>query len=209
MKCHFGSFFKFLLEYTVESVKRVADLDIIERLSAAHSTLILLKRASRNQLKEINVLTLLKNSRIFLTRFQRINKEVLNTRFEQNSTRILKLLDRIHDSVNYLKEVCASRPNASVARQSPVYMRCVEAFVLSVKELLYVNNCDQAFKMKSLIEVVAKTSTKRKRGKGAKKDDEEEADEDGQEEEEDEQEDDDGINIFFILKTRLLFEFLK
>lgn len=70
--------------------------------------------------------------------------------------------------------------------------------MLSVKELLYVNNCDQAFKMKSLIEVVAKTSTKRKRGKGAKKDDEENEDEDGQEEDEGEQEDDDGINIFYI-----------
>lgn len=178
-----------MLEFTVDSIRYENNLDNIERIVKVHSILVLLKKASGNKLKEINVLTLLKNSRIFLTRFMRINKEVLNLKFETNSARVLRILDQLHGSVNYLRDICQSRISVSVTRQSPVYVRCVEAFVLSVKELLYVNNCDQAFKMKNLVEFdVPKQAKKTKKPAGKKKGKNQEVVEDEEEEEQEEQE---------------------
>lgn len=178
----------------MDRIKTEFDLERVERIVAAHSTLILLKRASGDRLREINTLTLLKNSRLFLTRFQRINKEILNLVFDKSPPRIVALLDRLHATINYLKEACVSRKNASVARQSPVYLRCVEAFMLSVKELLYVNDCDRAFKMKSLAEVVVPASKATKRA-GAKK---RKAAANEEDQQEDVIEDEDEGNIFSL-----------
>ena len=51
--------------------------------------------------------------------------------------------------------------NFSVAKQTPVYIRSIEAFSLRVKQLLYVNQCDSAFSV-DLFKNIAKAETKKK-----------------------------------------------
>lgn len=148
LKLHFGCFFKCLIEFTVESLKWTESLEQISRLVSIHSSLVLLKPKSNNTLKEINILTVLKNSKLFLNQFLKTTMLKLDKLFDTDRALVVQVLDELQTSVHYLKEVCQSKANTSLTRQTPVYMRSVEAFAVRVKQLLTVNLCDKAFVMR-------------------------------------------------------------
>lgn len=162
LKLHFLSFYKVLIEFTANVVKsfdknelaRVSSdpsllnesLERIKRIVHAHCELVKLKKHST--FKDVNYLTVIKNSKLFLNNFLKYGMPYLDQAFEQNKNDVVEILMQLQDSFSFLKEVCLKKSYSALSKQTPVYMRCLEAFALRVKELLYVNNYDEAFTVK-------------------------------------------------------------
>ena len=103
-----------------------------------------------------------------------------------------------------MQEICLTKGQSSVARQTPVFMRCAEAFLLRVKQLLYVNHCDDALNMnlmqsklvkpgkaKKKVTKKGKTVLKEKNGTTKQKSKEEDQEDDDDEDEDSDSEQDD------------------
>jgi len=159
LKSHFNSYYKTLIEYTVNNLKFVEkyDFDIIhsnrkelnelvlkiKRMVTLHCSLVNLKQSAA--FKEINILSVLKNSKLFLNNFLKYIMPWLDQAFEYHKEDVVAILQELQKTVHYLQEICMTNNNFSVSKQTPVYMRCVESFLLRVKQLLYVNRYDNAF----------------------------------------------------------------
>ncbi len=159
LKSHFNSYFKTLIEYTVTNLKFVEkyDFDIIhsnrnelnelvlkiKRMVILHCSLVNLKKSAA--FKEINILSVLKNSKLFLNNFLKYIMPWLDQAFEYHKEDVVAILQELQKTVHYLQEICMTNNNFSVSKQTPVYMRGVESFLLRVKQLLYVNRYDSAF----------------------------------------------------------------
>ena len=161
LKTNFSAYFKVLLEYTVNNLnfeilknydlKRdgldeailVVLVQKINALVEVHCSLIYLKK--HVSFKDINILTLLKNSRLFINNFLKFTMPVLDKAFDSHRNEVVILLQKLQDCVHFLQEICLAKDQFSISKQMPVYLRCIEAFALRVKQLLYINSCDAAF----------------------------------------------------------------
>ena len=131
---------------------------------------------------------------------------VLDKAFDNFRDEVCTILQEFQKCLQYLQEMCLTVNNFSVAKQTPVYIRSIEAFSLRVKQLLYVNQCDSAFSV-DLFKNIAKAETKKKgknvlkskenvksakkKGKGKSKEEEKPEEEEEPSEIEDEEEEDD------------------
>ena len=181
LKTNFGSYFKVLLEYTVNNLnfdilknydlkKNGLDDSIlvelvhkINDLVNVHCNLIYLKK--HVTFKEINILTLLKNSRLFINNFLKYTMPVLDKAFDGYKAEVVNILQNVQKSVHFLQELCLAKDQSSISKQMPVYIRTIEAFSLRVKQLLYINSCDGAFTVDFEKFKLAEAKVSKKKGK--------------------------------------------
>lgn len=157
LKLHFLSYYKTFLEYTVTGLKFIEKhkyhacneatrnelMSKMERLVTIHSSLVMLKK--HVAFKEINILSVLKCSRLFLTSFLKYEMPWLDKAFDDYREQVVLILEHVQKSVFFLQEICLTNTQFAVVKQTPVYMRCAEAFSFRIKQLFFVNNVDQAF----------------------------------------------------------------
>ena len=230
---------KVLIEYTVSAIRllddektsggagggkqfRLIDEELVDvvakirRLVSMHCALVELKRRSAAAFKDINILTVLKNSKLFVTNFLKHAMSWLDHAFSSHKADVVGILHELQRAVLYLQSVCLTQKNAALSKQTPVYVRAVETFSLRVKQLLYVNNAEDAFTVDLLQqdkkssatttttktkatkataqpkapkikkEKSTKSTTKKTSSKGKKKGQEEQQEEEQEEEEQDE-----------------------
>jgi hypothetical protein len=161
LKLHFISYYKTLLEFTVDHLRFIERYDYnridsdenlkkevlktIKRMTEMHSSLVMLKKHSKS-FKEINILTVLKCSKLFLNMFMKLHMPWLDKAFDDYKEHVVKILEQVQKSVVYLQEYCLTNTqNAAVVKQTPLYVRCVEAFSFRIKQMFFVNNVDEAF----------------------------------------------------------------
>jgi hypothetical protein len=183
LKNHFLQYFKVLIEYSVNNLKFVskydlkrlsADVDLLKEivekiklLTKMNCDLINLKK--NVSYKEINMLTLLKNSKLFINNFLKYTMPWLDQAFEYMKEDVVNLLQELQTTIQYLQKVCQTSQNTAIAKQTPVYMRLVETFSLRVRQLLYVNRCDDAFIVNLFQNKVLKKSAAKGKKNEAKK----------------------------------------
>jgi hypothetical protein len=167
LKFHFLSYYKTLIEYTVTNLKFIEKYEYsglteeqkneivlkIHRISQIHSQLVTLKK--HLSFKDINVLTVLKNSKMFLNNFLKYEMPWLDKAFEDYREQgnlklnlnlflihcpsfikipVVIILELVQKSVFFLQEYCLTNTsNAAVVKQTPQYMRCAEAFSFRIK----------------------------------------------------------------------------
>jgi len=90
---------------------------------------------------------------------------VLDKAFDSYKAEVVNILQNLQSSVHFLQEVCLLKDQSSISKQMPVYVRCIEAFSLRVKQLLYVNSCDSAFTVKFAKFELTKEKASKKKGK--------------------------------------------
>ena len=89
----------------------------------------------------------------------------LDQAFEYMKEDVVNLLQTLQAAIQYLQKICQTSENTAVAKQTPVYMRLVETFSLRVRQLLYVNRCDDAF----IVNMFQNKAIKKNAAKGKKK----------------------------------------
>ncbi len=109
------------------------------------------------------MLTVLKNSRLFIAAFQKFAMPALDKAFERHKEKCVVVFAQLQKSIQFLQGVCLTHAQTAVAKQTPAFMRSVEAFQLRVKQLLYVNECDQAFSVDLVHNEMPKKAAKKGR----------------------------------------------
>lgn len=159
LKHHFLSYYKVLLEYTVSELKftdslKFTDIEtnkdlIVEVFSKIrtivqmHSGLVNMKK--NLNFKEINILTVIKNSRLFINNFLKYSMPWLDQAFESMKQEVVYVLQEIQKPIHFIQEQCLTKDQSAIAKQAPIYMRGVEGLMLRIRQMLYVNSCSDAF----------------------------------------------------------------
>ncbi|RMZ93218.1 Fanconi anemia group D2, partial [Brachionus plicatilis] len=148
LKSHFLSYYRTCLEFTVNELK-VCSGDTLEvfskirSLTHMHCELVLLKKSVA--FKDINMLTVIKNSKIFVTNFTKYSMPCLDKAFDGSKQEIVVLLQKIQKCVHFIQEILVTKDQAAIAKQAPIYNRVIEALMVRVQQLLYVNSFDGGF----------------------------------------------------------------
>jgi hypothetical protein len=155
---HFKTYYKALLEYSVKNIKftqkevnfakmsnneKIKTVNKIMRIVSIHCFLINMKQ--KKTFKEINILTVLKNCRLFVNNFLRYAMVFLDKAFDMCKEECVAIFHQLQQSIHFLQEICSTSNQYAIVKQTPVFLRSVEAYFLRVRQLLYVNNYDQAF----------------------------------------------------------------
>lgn len=148
LKNHFLPYYKACLEFTVNELKfccgdTMQVFSKISSLTKMHCDLILLKKSIA--FKDINMLTVIKNSKNFLTNFTKYSMPYLDKAFDGSKQDIVVLLQTIQKCVHYIQEILVIKDQAAVSKQAPIYNRTIEALMVRVQQLLYVNSFDGSF----------------------------------------------------------------
>lgn len=148
LKSHFLPYYKACLEFTVNELKFCSGdtMQVFSRISSLtkmHCDLILLKKSVA--FRDINMLTVIKNSKIFLTNFTKYSMPFLDKAFDCSKQEIIILMQTIQKCVHYIQEILVVKDQAAIAKQAPIYNRTIEALMVRVQQLLYVNSFDGGF----------------------------------------------------------------
>jgi len=159
LKMAFPAYFRALLEETVNRLKsldlinaknaevNLAKLpemsDSIRRAVKVHCALITLNR--HRCFRDINLMSVFKNSKLFLEVFMRNSMPWIDQAFEQSKEVVIEMLQQLQKGAIYLQDICMSKSNAALEKTTPAFMKTVETFSLRVKLMLCVNRCDNAF----------------------------------------------------------------
>lgn len=148
IKNHFLAYYKTCLEFTVNELKFCSGdaqevLNKIRSLTKMHCELILLKKSVA--FKDINMLTVIKNSKIFITNFTKYSMPWLDKAFDSSKQDIVVLMQTIQKCVHFIQEILVTKDQAAIAKQAPIYNRAIEALMVRVQQLLYVNSFDGNF----------------------------------------------------------------
>ena len=163
--------------------------------------------------KEINLMNVFKNTKIFFEMFIKFGMPWFDQVFELSKNECIDNIKILQNTLLYLQDM--SYKKAHLSKQIPQLMKLIESFQLRVKLMLYVNNCDNAFfaslhlgkldnetkiKKKAVLKIKLNSKKNKKKNNNAEDDDKENFNEDeesndpntseGGEEEEDNEEDD-------------------
>ncbi|CAF0743300.1 unnamed protein product [Brachionus calyciflorus] len=148
LKNHFLAYYKVCIEYTVNELKFCSGdtLEMFSKircLAQMHSELVLMKKSVA--FKDINILTVIKNSKLFITNFSKYSMPCLDKAFDNSKQEVVALLQMIQKSVHFIQEILVTKDQSAIAKQAPLYNRTIEALMVRVQQLLYVNSFDGEF----------------------------------------------------------------